>query len=275
MKRILSFLLAFSLTVLAGLVCPAAFVYGEGETVQIKSASDLEQLRTNPSAHAVLTSDITIAGSAWTPIGTSSAPFSGSFHGCGHTITLDLNVSNTTDSGLPVAIFGYLSGSVTCLNVEGAIEATVYKASVAPIAAYLAGGGSVTDCRSSVSLTVNASNITAIGGIVGTVTADSNTSSTDGSILRCIHTGTISATLTDISAESNGTRGSLGGILGFSVTKSQTVLAQCVNKGAINVNGARYNIGGVVGQTSSTDNATNIEITECANTAAITRHHRI
>ncbi len=65
-----------------------------------------------------LASDLDLGGNAWTPIGTSSAKFNGTFKGEGHTI-VDLYVNTSKNAGL----FGctWTSAHIENLTIDGAI----------------------------------------------------------------------------------------------------------------------------------------------------------
>ncbi|MCI2105440.1 MAG: S-layer homology domain-containing protein [Intestinimonas sp.] len=66
---------------------------------------------------AVLTTDIDLAGYPWTPIGTSSKPYSGTFDGGYHAVR-NLYVKNASCAGL----FGVNKGIIQNLTVQGTIE---------------------------------------------------------------------------------------------------------------------------------------------------------
>ncbi len=83
MKRLLSFLLAFLFLLPLG---GAAMAAGADEAklgalVEISDLEGLLALAENPADNVILTADIDMAGTVWTPI-----PFSGRFDGAGHTL---------------------------------------------------------------------------------------------------------------------------------------------------------------------------------------------
>ena len=75
----------------------------------IATVEDLQNINYRRQAHYRLISNISLKGVSWTPIGTESNPFSGSFDGNGFTIDgLTVSASNTGYVGL----FGYSTGNI-------------------------------------------------------------------------------------------------------------------------------------------------------------------
>ena len=98
-----------------------------GETVNvIDSAEDLAALSyyvqsgnaTYASAYYLVTKDINLIGKLWTPIGTSSTPFSGQFYGGGHTISGIVVSQASSVSGSGVGLFGNVTGSLVDVVVD-------------------------------------------------------------------------------------------------------------------------------------------------------------
>lgn len=101
----------------------------DNDVLQISSATDLafvaDQVNKGVynSKNFVLTADIDLAGSLWTPIGTNSYPFTGIFYGEGHKISnISINEyscdASSTNSG--AGLFGNLSGAKICdLTLSG------------------------------------------------------------------------------------------------------------------------------------------------------------
>ncbi|MGM9636547.1 MAG: discoidin domain-containing protein [Eubacteriales bacterium] len=242
--------------------------------VEISSASDLAKLATNLSANARLTGNITITDANWTPIGTITSPFTGTLDGAGYTITYNINTDASTKTGVVVSLFGSLSGTVKNLTVKGSLKASVGTGYVGTIAATLQNGGTLYNCHSSVDLTATAKQNMACGGLVGAVLHNSSSADTDGTIRLCDHSGKMDLTVTDSTASdgtdlTDGTNGACGGILGLVGTTATAEVKKCINTGEINVNGGKYNVGGIVGQTS-VNSTTVANITECANKGNIT-----
>lgn len=98
-----------------------------GQTVNvIDSAEDLAALSyyvqegntTYASAYYLVTEDINLIGKLWTPIGTSTTPFSGQFYGGGHTISGIVVSEASAVSGSGVGLFGNVSGSLVDVVVD-------------------------------------------------------------------------------------------------------------------------------------------------------------
>ena len=98
-----------------------------GQTVNvIDSAEDLAALSyyvqegntTYASAYYLVTADIDLIGKLWTPIGTSTTPFSGQFYGGGHTISGIVVSEASSVSGSGVGLFGNVSGSLVDVVVD-------------------------------------------------------------------------------------------------------------------------------------------------------------
>jgi len=246
-----------------------------GERVNISSVNDLKKLANNLNAHAVLQKDLEISSSSWIPIGSRNAPFTGVFDGNGHTITLDLRFNKGSETGVEAGLFGCVSGSVKRLTVEGKLKVKVGSGNVGAIAGMLINGGKIFNCYSGVDIDVDSSMSSGIGAMAGTVVKSSAYASYDGQVIRCENYGRINAKVTDkgvsdSSSLSRGTTGALGGIVGFVADTASLNIQKCINKGGITVDGGKYNVGGIVGQTS-TDSATSaVYITECANKGDIT-----
>ena len=79
----------------------------------------------------ILTADIDLAGYEWTPIGTASKKFAGTFNGRNHTIDhLSINYSSKTPISLYRGLFGWVSGAnatnrakIENLTVNGTVVA--------------------------------------------------------------------------------------------------------------------------------------------------------
>ena len=74
----------------------------------VKSVADLDHIKDDVTKHYKLGHDINYFGSEtnlFTPIGTTAAPFTGSFDGDGYTVS-NIYIKNTTSPGEPVGFFG-------------------------------------------------------------------------------------------------------------------------------------------------------------------------
>ena len=180
---------------------------------EISSAGELywfaSQVNTqNASAKAVLTADITVNpdllqslqfdaegnvtnGSdftAWTPIGTSSRVYQGTFDGQGHTIS-GLYFNDKTQEF--IGLFGYAQGTIQ--NIHVADSYFNGKECVGGVCGLIYQGGTMTHC----SFSGTVSGVDAVGGVVG--------QSYRGAVSGCSNVGTVSCS----------GRNSVGGILGF------------------------------------------------------------
>lgn len=93
--------------------------YDEGDVYYINNDADIYAIRGNLSGHYKLAADIDLSvnySAGWTPIGTDSAPFTGTFDGDNHTIS-NLTISSSGDYQ---GLFGYISGAtIQNLNLTG------------------------------------------------------------------------------------------------------------------------------------------------------------
>ncbi len=215
-----------------------------------------------------LTSDINLGGASnpWTPIGTLSNNFQGTFDGGECNITgLYINSTSSADQGL----FGYINegGIVENVNVFGEVTGSNY---VGGLVGNIA-SGSVENCDSAVVVTGQS----VVGGLVGNITLGSVAGCTNGStvtgdsvvggivgrvgnnssnsITNCTNSGAVYGD-SDPASE----HGSVGGIIG---SKSSGSVTNCSNSGIVSGN---WNVGGVIG----TNN--NGSTVNCYNIAAVT-----
>ncbi len=118
----------------------------------------------------MLNVDINLNSKSWTPIGTKSAPFAGTFDGNGKKI---YNLSVTTDVA-NAGLFGYVSGTITDLGiVSGTISPASTSAStyVGGLVGYLT--GTVENCYSNATINVSTVNTTYVGGLIGHIDTSS------------------------------------------------------------------------------------------------------
>lgn len=203
----------------------------------------------NTSASAVLTADIDLSGETWTPIGSESTPYTGTFDGQGYTIS-GMTIENAESySGL----FGNVTGTVKNFTVTGSItitgDETVAKVGGAVGSLGTASaGGTVSGVISGVDITVSAGN-DHIGGVVGSMPENSSPT-----VENCIYTGKITVTVA---------AGSVAGIVGYIRTGT---IQNCANQGSISVDvGGTGSVGGILGYC----NNGRIYICNCYNTGAI------
>ena len=244
---------------------------------QIYTADDLKEFAaivngtdgtsTDSDANAKLMNDIDLSSvcseknGTWTPIGTSSNPYSGNFNGNGKTISglYIKNTSSANDQGL----FGYLStdgdntGTVQNLSVSGSVSGYLY---VGGVVGY--NGGNVINCTFSGSV----SGVSLVGGVVGW-----NISS--GNVENCYNTGTVTGSDSPVggvvgvnsgnvencyntgSVTSNSNTSDVGGVGGV-VGENSGIVKNCYNTGSVSVSGNR-SVGGVVGYNDGSGSVTN------------------
>ena len=203
----------------------------------------------NTAASAVLTTNIDLTGEAWTPIGSKSNPYTGTFDGAGFTIS-GMTLENAESySGL----FGNVTGTVRDFTVTGTITITGSEAvskvggAVGSLGIATA-GGTVSGVTSDVDITVSAGN-DHIGGVVGSMPENSSPT-----VENCVYTGDINITVA---------AGSVAGVVGYIRTGT---IQNCANQGSISVSGSGDgSVGGILGYC----NNKSIKITACYNTGII------
>ena len=203
----------------------------------IADAADFAQLMANVNGgtdydgkYFKLTTDINLNNHEWTPIGSESKPFKGTFDGDHHRIKgLKIN-----SAGKYVGMFGYIdSGDLSNLHVSGEVVGTDTSDASLDNASAVGGicgisTGSISNC----SFAGKVEGAVAAGGIVGYAYNYSG-------ILKCLK-------------NSGSVRGyySAGGIVGI----TKTPMAGCYNEGVIvNIGGTfsyGENAGGIAGKTS-------------------------
>ena len=180
------------------------------------------------SANAILTADIELSGMDWTPIGTNTNKYTGTFDGDGYYITgLYINSSSTYQG-----LFGYVSdGTIRNLGAKGQVKGGQYTAG---IVAYLAGSGSVDCCMNAVNVTGGKN----CGGIAGF-------QNTSAPITNCYNTGSITAGNVQL----------VGGISGGGSTFTQAnTITNCYNIGTVYSTG-KY--GGAINGSNTVTKVTN------------------
>ena len=201
----------------------------------------------NTSASAVLTADIELSGETWTPIGSESTPYTGTFDGQGYTIS-GMTIENAESySGL----FGNVTGTVRDFTVTGSItitgDETVSRVGGAVGSLGTASvGGTVSGVTSGVNITVSADN-DHIGGVVGSMPENSSPT-----VESCVYTGNITVTVA---------AGSVAGVVGYIRTGT---IQNCANQGGINT-GGNGSVGGILGYC----NNGKIYIRNCYNSGSI------
>lgn len=94
-------------------------------TIEISTSSELLNFMNKKeylSATIILKNDIDMKNADWTPVGNATSPFTGSFHGGGHTIS-NLKISNPNYVGENyLGLFGYAKdATITGIKLDGVI----------------------------------------------------------------------------------------------------------------------------------------------------------
>ena len=198
-----------------------------GEWYQITKESELRwfanevSVKGQTSISAILVYDITLDKTTpWTPIGTFSNQFEGTFNGNNKTISgLNINASTTDNVGL----FGYIGKNGTVKNVTVADSYVSGNSCVGGVCGYNE-GGIVTGCHNSGKVTGNGY---CTGGVCGY---------NIGTLQECYNTGEVS-----------GTKQNVGGVCGENYSGT---VQESYNTGK--VTGTGNCIGGVCGQNGGT-----------------------
>ena len=138
-----------------------------------------------------LVRDIDLGGAEWTPIGTSSSPFTGEFNGNGYTIS---NFKITTGRAY-VGLFGYNKGVIKNLGVENFTVNVSYSSGNVD-AGGLVGyndGGSITNSYATGNVSATSTSIPTYSAYAGGLVGYNNS----GDITNSYATGNVSATSTD------------------------------------------------------------------------------
>jgi Listeria-Bacteroides repeat domain (List_Bact_rpt)/Cadherin-like beta sandwich domain/The GLUG motif len=208
--------------------------------MNVATQAELTSALAGLSGSYYLTADIAASGT-WTPVGTSSAPFTGTLVGDGHTITYT-NTAATTYDGL----FGYIGsgGSVQDLNVAGSLKGSSITGAIAGM-----NYGTISNCRSAVAIVPYGTYGT--GGIVGV---------NYGTVECCAFTGSMVQTSTSCT--------DVGGIVGRTMGGK---VYRCYSTGSISLSASAGSyIGGIIG---AINGATTIE--ECYAVGSVTGHNQI
>ena len=137
--------------------------------VQISTADELKQFAAevnygHNSLDAVLTDDIDLTDVSWTPIGTDTYKYYGTFDGGDNSITLAIS---TTESNQ--GLFGYAKGGATIRNliVKGTVTCGASSAALIGQAGGSGTSGTITISRVGCEATVNGETADRIGAFVG------------------------------------------------------------------------------------------------------------
>ena len=207
----------------------------------------------NTAANATVTDDLlfnidvyddSTGLTEWTPIGTASSPYSGTFNGAGYNIAgIYTNPASAGDSGMNVGLFGYTNGAKISNTVvlDGLICG---RENVGGIVGYMF-GGSVTSCLCDSEICGDR----AVGGIAGNINSAA-------SVTTCGMMGTVTGT--NVGGES-GSCQNVGGVVGYN---NRAVVTKSFASAYINAPLARW-AGGIVGYNSSGT------VTSCYSTSTV------
>ena len=225
------------------------YIYDEAtHTYTVSNANGLlvwaEAAQNDRAIGCTLTADIDLTGKTWTPIGTESQPYIGTFDGGNHTITgLTIDLPGQEYVGM----FSFIGkgGTVKDVTLEGVqIKGNAY---VGGVAGYNY-GGSLTNCTAS----GNVSGEYNVGGVAG---------SNSGTLTNCTASGDVSgdrqvggvagynySTITACyaSGDVTGTTSYVGGVAGY----NYGTITACYATGS--VTGSGDNVGGVAAINSGT-----------------------
>ena len=206
---------------------------------QLRWFADQVNNHNQPNINALLTANITMDGTEWTPIGTDTIPFTGTFDGDGHTIS-KLTCTDTNKDH--VGLVGYaIDAAIQNVTVQGAtLNGRDY---IGSVCGYLL-GGTITNCHAVetvIGKTGREAQSKYRGGIVGYIMGNTN-------VTGCTNSGTVSG------------YNFLGGIVGQA---QQATVQRCFNSGAVTGNSSP--IGGIVGL------ANNATVQDCGNNGTVTR----
>ena len=206
---------------------------------QLRWFADQVNNQNRPDINARLMKDITMDSTAWTPIGTDTIPFTGTFDGNGHTIS-KLTCTDTKKDH--VGLVGYaIDAAIQNVTVQGAtLNGRWY---IGSVCGYLF-GGTITNCHAVetvIGKTGREAQSKYCGGIVGYIMGNTN-------VTGCTNSGTVSGL------------NFLGGIVGQA---QQATVQRCFNSGAVTGNSSPT--GGIVGL------ANRATVQDCGNSGAVTR----
>ncbi|MBR2303267.1 MAG: InlB B-repeat-containing protein [Clostridia bacterium] len=201
--------------------------------VLLSTADDFDLVRENLSKNFKLTSNIDLKNAEWSPIGTDSEPFTGTFDGNGYTIS-NLKVSNVRIAGL----FGYTQGatfknvSINNVSISNTTESGVEMRQLGALVANM-DGGSAEKC-SATNVVVSVGKISDsyskpsiyMGGLIGRVVGENDQKV---NISKCYTTGSI---IVQETVDNNAYRNvCVGGLVGDA---AHVAVANCYSTASVN-----------------------------------------
>lgn len=267
MKRTISW--ALSLVLAFGMVLftfPAVSADEPTESVTlISTPEEFFKIREDLTGHYRLANDIVFsksdfevggafynAGAGWTPIGTASAPFSGTLDGNGYMVCgLRMTVNGQTNSTLYLGVFGWMDGTIRNLRIADVnFSSNGGKAVRAgSLAAYSRGTIQNVTVTGTVS-TTNCTNTLSTGGVVGIQT----------------RTASVENCYADVKVVASSVATYAGGIIG---NNKGGIVSLCHAAGEIDAD-ARYNlfIGGIAGTNERSSTVSGV-VVDCLHTGTI------
>ncbi len=196
-----------------------------------------------------LLGDVNLTTSDWTPVGTSSEPFKGTFDGNGYTIT-GLKIT----SGSYIGLFGYVGEGATIKNVN-LVGANVFGVKrVGALIGQIKGNATVSNCT-----------VDSTSHVTG---SDSNTGGLIGEAA-----GTITVTLENLINNASVTNTENGpsraaGIIAQVTSGANVTITNCVNNGAITTNNGYA--GGIV---AAKQGSSKVSFENCSNAGTLTGNY--
>ena len=246
LATILALVMALSVTATAWAEQPTPAVAKMGETTYNDLHDALEAAKSGGTVE--LLGDVNLAGD-WTPVGTSSDPFKGTFDGNGHEIT-GLKIT----SGSYIGLFGYVGEGAEIKNVN-LVGANVFgEKRVGALIGQIKGNATVSKCT-----------VDSTSHVAG---SDSNTGGLIGEAA-----GTITVTLeyltnnASVTNTENGTSRAAG-IIAQVTSGANVTITNCVNNGAITTNNGYA--GGIV---AAKQGGSKVLFENCSNAGTLTGNY--
>mgnify|MGYP000895305261 CR=1 FL=1 len=197
-----------------------------------------------------LLGDVNLTTSDWTPVGTSSEPFKGTFDGDGHKIT-GLKIT----SGSYIGLFGYVGEGATIKNVN-LVGANVFGVKrVGALIGQIKGNATVSNCTvDSISHVTGSDSNT--GGLIGEAAGGITVK-----LEKLINYATVTNT------ENNGTSRAAG-IIAQVTSGANVTITKCVNNGAITTNNGYA--GGIV---AAKQGGSKVLFENCSNAGTLTGNY--
>ena len=229
---------------------------GEGtkeNPYEIAAADDLYEFATkvnegDNTACAVLTADITLIDTNWTPIGNDSNQYKGTFDGDGHTIT-GLSVDIQSDNTIYAGLFGFLGEGGTIKNL-GLADSKITCSGNRVYAGGVCGWntGTIQNCYNTGDVSGEGTQYVFVGGVCGF---------NGGTIENCYNTG-------DVSGTSEYGFVYAGGVCGLN---DYGTIENCYNTGDVSGTGTRTDASGHAGGVCGCNDYGTIE--NCYNTGEV------